>query len=96
MDTRFWGPSAWRLIHLIAFSDYRSPDVYTFLEELPHILPCRYCRSSLAEYYINRPVPTQGTEIARWSYEIHNDVNNKLRKQGHLHKPNPPFSEVKK
>ena len=35
------------------------------------------------------------TELARWSYEIHNDVNNKLRKQGHLHKPNPPFSEVK-
>ena len=93
MDTRFWGPSAWRLIHLIAFSDHRSPDVYTFLEELPHILPCRYCRSSLAEYYTHRPVPK--TELARWSYEIHNDVNNKLRKQGHLHKPNPPFSEVK-
>ena len=74
MDTRFWGPSAWRLIHLIAFSDHRSPDVYTFLEELPHILPCRFCRLSLAEYYTHRPVPK--TELARWSYEIHNDVNN--------------------
>ena len=96
MDTRFWGPSAWRLLHLIAFSDHREPEVYTFLEELPYILPCRFCRSSLAEFYIHRPVPRQGEDLARWSYEIHNDVNNKLRKQGHLHKPNPPFSEVKK
>ena len=95
MDTRFWGPSAWRLINLIAFSDYRSADVYTFLEELPHVLPCKFCRSSLAEFYIHRPVPGPKEDMARWSYEIHNDVNNKLRKQGHLRKPNPPFSEVK-
>ena len=35
-------------------------------------------------------------DLARWMYEIHNDVNNKLRKQGHLRKANPTFSEVKK
>ena len=95
MDTRFWGPSAWRLIHLIAFSDHRTQEVYTFLEELPHILPCRFCRSSLAEYYIHRPVTGPKDDMARWAYEIHNDVNNKLRQQGYLRKPNPPFSEVK-
>ena len=94
MDTRFWGPSAWRLLHLIAFSEHRNPDVFIFLEELPHILPCRFCRSSLTEFYKHRPVDRN--DLAHWMYEIHNDVNNKLRKQGHLHKPNPPFSEVKK
>jgi len=94
MDTRFWGPSAWRLLHLIAFSDHRSPAVFTFLEELPYILPCKYCRSSLEEFYKQRPVDHQ--VLGHWMYEIHNDVNNKLRQQGHLRKPNPSFSEVKK
>jgi hypothetical protein len=94
MDTRFWGPSAWRLLHLIAFSEHRNPDVFIFLEELPHILPCRFCRSSLTEFYKHRPVDRD--DLGHWMYEIHNDVNNKLRKQGHLRKPNPSFSEVKK
>ena len=94
MDTRFWGPSAWRLLHLIAFSDHRSPAVFTFLEKLPYILPCKYCRSSLEEFYKQQPVDCQ--DLAHWMYEIHNDVNNKLRQQGHLRKPNPSFSEVKK
>lgn len=94
MDTRFWGPSAWRLLHLIAFSEYRSPDVFVFLEELPHVLPCKFCRSSLTNFMEHRPVERQ--DLPRWMYEIHNDVNNKLRQQGHLRKPNPPFSDVKK
>jgi hypothetical protein len=94
MDTRFWGPSAWRLLHLIAFSEHRNPDVFIFLEELPYILPCRFCRSSLTEFYKHRPVDRD--DLGHWMYEIHNDVNNKLRKQGHLRNPNPSFSEVKK
>jgi hypothetical protein len=48
----------------------------------------------LAEFYKHRPVDRD--DLGHWMYEIHNDVNNKLRKQGHLRKPNPSFSEVKK
>jgi hypothetical protein len=44
-------------------------------------------------YMKQRPIDRQ--DLAHWMYEIHNDVNNKLRQQGHLRKPNPSFSEVK-
>jgi len=96
MDTQFWGPSAWRLLHLMAFSDHRSPEVYTFLKNLPYILPCKFCRESLKKFYRESPLrEAYPNNIAKWMYEIHNDVNNKLRKQGLLKAPNPTFKEVK-
>jgi len=96
MDTRFWGPSAWRLLHLMAFSDHRSPELYTFLKNLPYILPCKYCRESLKKFYKESPLrESYKDRLAKWMYEIHNDVNNKLRKQGFLKTPNPSFAEVK-
>ena len=96
MDTRFWGPSAWRLLHLMAFSDHRSPELYTFLKNLPYILPCKYCRESLKKFYKESPLrESYKDRLAKWMYEIHNDVNNKLRKQGLLKTPNPTFTEVK-
>lgn len=96
MDTRFWGPSAWRLLHLMAFSDHRSPELYTFLKNLPNILPCKYCRESLRKFYKESPLrDAYPNDLAKWMYDIHNDVNNKLRKQGLLKTPNPTFAEVK-
>ena len=104
MDTRFWGPPGWKLLHAIA-SDY--PDnptehdhrVYqTWFSSLPHVLPCIYCRRSLAQYY--RELPLEGScttscpflkkkRLMRWIYDIHNMVNDKLRNQG-LHDQKDP------
>lgn len=61
MDTRFWGPSAWRLLHLQAFAlsegILKKTNVYKkFLQELPFILPCKYCRESLIQYYKEIPL----------------------------------------
>ena len=96
MDTRFWGPSAWRLLHLISFSDNRSKSVYTLIKLLPLILPCKYCRESLTEIYKELPLRESYLHnIDEWMYKIHNKVNNKLRKQGLLKTPNPTFAEVK-
>ncbi len=105
MDTRFWGPSGWKLLHLIAFSYDSSPEkviLYSdFLETIPYILPCKFCRASLTDYYREHPFQLNGhihpqLNMGKWMYTIHNCVNDKLRKQGLHPSPNPSFLSVKR
>lgn len=102
MDTRFWGPSAWRLFHLQTFALEKgflkkSTALYTFYKNLPFILPCKFCRESLAEYYESQPLKEawDSDTLTEWLYTIHNRVNDKLRKQHLLRCKNPSFSEVR-
>ena len=95
MDTRFWGPSGWRLLHLIATSPYAAKS-RKFWQVLPFVLPCKFCRASLTTYYEQHPIPTQTNEFEEWLYTIHNCVNDKLRKQGQSIPPDPPFEAVHK
>lgn len=75
MDTRFWGPSAWQLFHLVAFkSDH--PD--ELLLSMKDILPCKYCRASTTEFIQKNPIRE---DPGKWLYKIHNMVNDKLRTQ---------------
>jgi len=95
MDTRFWGPSAWQLFHLVAF---RTPHPDDVLNDMKDILPCKYCRASTTEYVHKHPL--RG-DPGKWLYDIHNMVNDKLRKQSKDDPkvrdpgPDPAFSEVK-
>jgi hypothetical protein len=96
MDTRYWGPSGWQLIHLIAF---RSPHPEEILLMIKDILPCRFCRESTTKF--THDLPLKG-DPGRWAYELHNMVNNKLRTQCKddpaVVDPgaDPKFEEVKK
>jgi len=95
MDTRFWGPSGWRLLHLIVatpLNNRKIEDINEFFRLVPFILPCKFCRYSLSSYYEKRPLPTHNFEI--WLYNIHNDVNEKLRSQNLLKEPNPTYKEI--
>ena len=101
MDTRYWGPSGWRLLHLISFGTKAArADLCAFFEVLPYVLPCRYCRKSLSEYMRADPVDCALREnrLAKWLWRIHNDVNAKLRAQGLKAAaaaiPDPPFQHV--
>ena len=109
MDTRFWGPSGWKLLHMISFDyTYSAENAITyakFLETIPYILPCKFCRSSLTDYYRQHPYTnrqlTNGymnplLDMKRWMYTIHNCVNNKLRQQGLYTGHNPTFATVTK
>jgi hypothetical protein len=105
MDTRFWGPSGWKLLHLITFYYKYSPTnaikYAQFFESLPYILPCKFCRASLTDYYQKYPFKTYvnlnpDLDLKRWMYNIHNCVNDKLRKQGLNPSPDPKFADVKK
>jgi len=94
MDTRYWGPSGWRLLHMIAHSN-RAASNHTFWDTLPYVLPCKFCRTSLTTYYEQHPIPTKQEDFPEWLYKIHNLVNQKLRDQGQHLDPNPPFAAVK-
>ena len=106
MDTRFWGPSGWKLLHHIAIAyKYTSESAVlyaSFLETIPYILPCKFCRASLTDYYRQYPFALKNSwmdpllDLPRWMYKIHNCVNDKLRKQGLHPSPNPSFQQVKR
>lgn len=101
MDTRFWGPSGWRLLHLITFTyeQSSSEEVKDFFNLLPYVLPCKFCRASLSEYMEEDPIDPHldsQSSLTQWLYRIHNSVNKKLRGQGLLKERNPSFSSVKK
>jgi hypothetical protein len=101
MDTRFWGPSGWRLLHLITFTYEPShrDAVKEFFLLVPYVLPCKFCRRSLAEYMEEdrlEPALASRTTLTQWLYRIHNKVNAKLRGQGLPTAPDPSFASVKK
>lgn len=99
MDTRFWGPSGWKLLHTISFlyEPVNIDSTKEFLEVLPFILPCKFCRYSLTCYYEKHPydkVLHSKKDFAKWMYIIHNCVNDKLRRQGLNPARNPTFNSV--
>ena len=97
MDTRFWGPSGWRLLHLISFAapKLNKQHLRTFFETLPYVLPCKFCRASLTEYYASDPIPTDPKDAPEWLYRIHNRVNGKLREQKLITGKDPTWHNVK-
>ena len=101
MDTRYWGPSGWRLLHMITFAykpDKQKAAMRQFFEVLPFVLPCKFCSSNLVSHYEENPLEEaldSKESLSKWFYEIHNLTNEKLRKQGQKIPEDPPFSKVK-
>jgi len=100
MDTRFWGPSGWRLLHTITFAyNPRSDKKNTrdLFEALPFVLPCKFCRTSLTEYMEDDPLEPaleSANSLSRWLWRIHNKVNAKLRSQKIGVESDPGFESV--
>jgi len=95
MDTRFWGPSGWRLLHLVSFNpNLDGEKTRAFFKDLPYVLPCKFCRASLSDYYDDDPIPTKKEDFPQWLYRIHNRVNDKLREQKLLDAPNPEWNTI--
>jgi len=99
MDTKYWGPSGWRLLHLITFTyDPKNKAVGHLFEALPYVLPCKFCRASLHQYMEDVPLePALKSKelLSRWLYKIHCLVNAKLRGQRLLTDKDPSFESVK-
>jgi hypothetical protein len=103
MDTTFWGPPAWILLHTIAFnyvpSEINRETYRLFFENLQNILPCIYCRASYIEYISKENITkylNSSKDLSLWLYNIHNLVNSKLRSQGLITWQNPTFEDIYK
>lgn len=99
MDTRFWGPPAWVMLHSIAsgYTPELRDEYKTFFTNLKNVLPCIYCRASFTEYIEELPVDgflESQEQFFSWLYHIHNKVNNKLRGQGLIEWINPSLDSV--
>jgi hypothetical protein len=104
MDTRFWGPSGWKFLHLCIELLPAIPTavqlkiIHKFLTCWQYLLPCKYCRYSYTKYITSYPISQHGAsrdELAHWIWIIHNKVNNKLRRQGYCTYKNPEFSNIR-
>lgn len=102
MDTRFWGPSGWHLLHLIAAAPVdrdRRANVKEWFGLLEYVLPCKYCRASFHDYTRLQPLTdmilASSEQFGHWLYDIHNRVNGKLRGQGLLTSEDPSWPSVR-
>ena len=99
MDTRYWGPSGWKLLHSITFSysPEKKNQYKEFFYTIAFVLPCKFCRKSYSEYITDDPVDVSSKDgLTKWLWRIHNKVNEKLRSQGLCNYDDPPFGLVKK
>jgi hypothetical protein len=97
MDTRFWGPSGWQLMHILTFLRGHTERKQRFFRAMPDVLPCKFCRESTKQFVQDLPM---GTNLAIWLYTLHARVNEKLEAQ-HAEdptverpQPTPSFPEV--
>ena len=96
LDTRFFGPSGWQFIHYIAFRAKHPQECLLFIKD---VLPCKFCRESTTKFIHELPMMK---DTGKWSYELHNKVNHKLRTQCKEDPavidpgPDPSFEEVKR
>lgn len=93
MNTKFWGPPGWKFLHTLTFNYPINPSekqkkLYkTYFELTGDILPCKYCRQSYKKFIKKLPIDDYlncREDIIKWLYNIHNMVNDKLRKQGNM------------
>lgn len=84
--------------------------LHMFFDSMKLVLPCKYCRQSFTKFLMINPLidkKPDGTVInnlstrdnmRKWLYNMHNLVNDKLRKQkegtGDYFPPNPTFEEA--
>lgn len=97
MDTKLWGPAAWRFLHslpwLPEYSERRLSSgqrqrVEEFFHALAEVLPCIYCRHStrwFLQHYPIRPYTRNRVLLAQYIAMLHNLVNVKLDKQVEKH-----------
>lgn len=87
-----FGPGIWYCIHRMArdaTTQEKKLKFKEFLENVIYTLPCSTCFQHATEYYKSRPLDNfwnmkeKGNEIGmfRWSWQFHNAVNTRLKKQ---------------
>ena len=84
-----WGPHGWAFMHYVALGYPDQPtekdksSYQNFYESLSNVLPCQGCADHYKDTISQFPVTNhlQDREsLLRWSFDIHNTVNQRLGK----------------
>jgi hypothetical protein len=99
LNPSIWGPSLWRVLHSFAFSlnyeqdqsvySKKRQELLQFIESLQLLLPCEECRLHFQEY-IQLHNPKKAENLAYWTFDLHNSVNQRIGK------PQFSFGDVSK
>lgn len=94
LSTTVWGPSMWRVLHSLSFSISEENEkdrkkFLDFLESLRTLLPCEDCRLHFSQY-LEEHNPQKAENLAVWTFDFHNAVNERLGK------PQFSFEDVSK
>ena len=94
MLTTVWGPSLWHYLHTMSFNYPDNPTALqkkqymTFILQMEHILPCKYCRINLKKNF--KVIPLKLSSMAnresfsKYIYKLHEHINKMLGKTSNL------------
>ena len=89
LDPKVWGPHYWFFLHTIAMSYPQFPNVvtkkkyYEFIQNLPLFIPVEEISgkfTKLLDQYPVSPYLDSRDTFVRWTYFIHNKINEYLEK----------------
>ena len=90
-----WGPSAWNIIHGLAYIYSENPtkklqkEYKAFFKTLPIILPCEICREHLKEYYKKHTINSifqSKKKLMNYTIDLHNFIRVFYQNQSPLSK----------
>ncbi len=80
--TEQWGPDLWNIIHTIAKSYPKNPNIkdknmaHQLTKYLALIIPCKNCQKHyITNYTKHKPDLASGPGFFKWTVKIHNMVN---------------------
>ena len=100
MLTTVWGPSLWHFLHTMSFNYPIEPTLeqkkhyMSYILQMKHILPCKYCRINLKKNFKEVPLKMSSMKnrdtFSRYMYDLHEHVNKMLCKKASI-----TYEEVK-
>jgi hypothetical protein len=94
MITSVWGPPLWHYLHTMSFNYPVNPTsedkIYyrSFISNLKHVLPCKYCRINLKTNFKQLPLKNCDMKnretFSKYVYNLHELVNKMLKKTSNL------------
>ncbi len=91
LDPDLWGPPFWAFLHNISFTYPNHPNAitkkkyYDFVHSIPLFIPVEQMSSNFAkllEKYPVTPYLDNKESFVRWTWFLHNKVNEQLEKPG--------------
>ena len=89
MSPSVWGPIVWGTMHIVTLGYSDSPTeqekkaAIEFFESLVYMIPCPICKEHYKMNLEKNPVRNavgSRDDLANWAFDIHNTVNEQLKK----------------